>query len=112
MTQKSHDSVEDAKAALAVYKFKSEVMDRHGMNLEESNFSLLSALASKYRVTIIDQGQEICGFKDHKLNTVELQTNKTEEVIDQMVASVRNGDDLVIGKIDLLQPFLFESLSE
>lgn len=112
MRQGSHDSIEDARAALAVYKFKSEVMDRHGMNLEEINYSLLDVLTSKYRASIVDQRDEISGFKEHKLNTVELDTNKTQEVISNMISCVRDGDDLVIGKIDILQPCLYNDDSE
>ena len=106
--------MEDARAALAVYKFKSEILDRHGLNLEESDFGLVTGLASKYqeKITLIGQTEEVCGFKEFGLKTEELAVNNVESVIEKILAAIKENDSVVIGKIDLLQPHLFDGGSK
>ena len=112
--KKNHDSIEDARAALAVYKFKSEVLDRHRLNLEGSDFSLIKTLSNKFndRITLISQTGEINGFEKFNFKTVELKENTVEPVIDCIIQAIKKKDSLVIGKIDFLQPCLFKQDSE
>jgi hypothetical protein len=95
-----------------VYKFKSEVMDRHGMNLEESNFKLLESLVERHRVSIIDQEEEVSGFKSHGINSIGLSINSATPVVESMISCVENKDDLIIGKVDFLQPSHFQEFYE
>lgn len=94
---------------MAVYKFKSEILDRHGMNMEESDFGLVSSLAGLYpnAVSLVGPSEEIGGFRSHGLKTEELACTRVAPVIERTLAAVRRGDAVVIAKADLLQDDLY-----
>lgn len=112
--QNQHDSKEDAKAALAVYKFKSEILDRHGMNIEESDFSLVYSLAHRYpnKVTLIGPEDEIAGFREYGFKTDEIAENKIGIVIDRTIEAINRDDVVIIAQADIFQQSLISNETE
>jgi hypothetical protein len=104
----------DAKATMAVYKYKSEVMDRHGVSVADCSNKLLKSLTDRRKVSIIDSKERVAGFKNKNMdmNVVELNINNTENVLNSMFECIKDEQELVIGKIDILQPFLFNDPSK
>lgn len=103
--QGSHNSVEDAKAALAIYKFKSEIGDRHGLGFDETDFSLVETLAKNFpgKVSLVGPPREINRFSSFGFSTDAYEENTIEAVLDGTLRAIMRGDNLVIAKADILQ---------
>jgi len=101
--QGSHDSVEDAKAALALFRFKADILDKLGISTDTCNYDYVEKIAKDRRVIVFDKTNLIRGLLSYGIEYEEIKNNSPDAVLEKVHKHVKHGKtDMIFANVQMV----------
>lgn len=97
--------MEDAKAALALFRFKADILDKLGITTDTCNYDYVEKIAKDRRVIVFDKTSLIRGLLNYGIEYEEIKNNSPEVVLEKVHKHVKHGKtDMIFANVQMVTP--------